>query len=130
MQSRLSDTYRRAAAVEGLQVVVNQEALIQGSVFRSDHFPLAKSGGPALSIEGGLDFVGKPAGWGEQQRQEYTDKRYHQPQDEILPWFTMDGAVQQMRTVARTAIAVAQGIEQPEWLAGSEFRSAGEARIR
>ncbi|MEP6572094.1 MAG: M28 family peptidase [Gemmatimonadota bacterium] len=129
-QSTLGAIYRRAAAAEGLKVVVNREALIQGSFFRSDHFPLAKAGVPALSIEGGLDFVGKPTGWGERQRQEYTDKRYHQPQDEILPWFTMDGAVQQMRTVARTAIAVAQATDQPTWLNGSEFKSAGEARIR
>jgi Zn-dependent M28 family amino/carboxypeptidase len=129
-QSSLGRIFREAAAAEGLKVVVNEDALIRGSFFRSDHFPLAKAGVPALSLENGLDFVGRPAGWGDQQRREYTDKRYHQPQDEVLPWFTMVGAVQQMRVVARTAVVVGSGSSQPEWAAGSEFRAAGEARLK
>jgi Zn-dependent M28 family amino/carboxypeptidase len=128
-QSTLGAVFRRAAAAEGLKVVVNQDALVRGSFFRSDHFPFAKAGVPALSLESGLDFVGKPAGWGEQQKAEYTDKRYHQPGDEILPWFSMDGAVQQVRVIVRAALEAANQPPQPSWLPGSEFKAAGEARI-
>ena len=71
----------------------NQEALLQGSYFRSDHFSLARVGVPGTSIEKGSDFVGKPAGWGKEQADKYVEERYHQPGDEILPWFTYDGAV-------------------------------------
>lgn len=129
-QSTLGQVFTTAAAAEGLRVTVDSGSLIRGSFFRSDHFPFARAGVPALSLESGLDFVGKPAGWGEQQQAEYTDKRYHQPQDELLPWFTMDGAVQQMRVILRTALAVADAPTQPRWSATSEFRLAGEARLK
>ncbi|MEP7325953.1 MAG: M28 family peptidase [Gemmatimonadota bacterium] len=129
-QSSLGETFRRAARSETLRVTVDQDALIRGSFFRSDHFPFAKAGVPSLSLEGGNDYIGKPEGWGQQQRDEYTDQRYHQPSDEILPWFSMDGAVQQVRVIVRTAVAVANGVSQPTWNPGSEFRAAGEARIR
>jgi Zn-dependent M28 family amino/carboxypeptidase len=129
-QSSLGGVFVTAAAAEGLRVTVDSGALVRGSFFRSDHFPFAKAGVPALSLESGSDFVGRPAGWGEEQQNEYTAKRYHQPQDEILPWFSMDGAMQQIRVILRTASAIADAPAQPIWNAGSEFRAAGEARVR
>jgi Zn-dependent M28 family amino/carboxypeptidase len=129
-QSSLGRVFTAAAAAEGLRVTVNEDALIRGSFFRSDHFPLARVGVPALSLESGLNFVGKPKGWGEEQKKEYTDKRYHQPDDELLPWFTYDGALQQLRVVLRTAVAAADSPRQPVWAAGSEFREAGEKRVQ
>ncbi len=129
-QSSLGAVFSSAAAAEGLRVTVDSGSLIRGSFFRSDHFPFARAGVPALSLESGHDFEGRPAGWGEEQQQEYTDKRYHQPQDELLPWFTMAGAVQQLRVILRTALGVADAPTQPTWSAGSEFKAAGEARLK
>lgn len=129
-QSSLGKTFTTAAAAEGLRVTVDSGSLIRGSFFRSDHFPFARAGVPALSLESGQDFAGRPAGWGQQQQDEYTEKRYHQPQDELLPWFSMDGAVQQMKVMIRTAIDVANTPAQPTWSEGSEFRQAGEQRVR
>ena len=129
-QSSLGKAFTAAAKQEGLRVTVNEDALIKGSFFRSDHFPFARAGVPALSLESGLDFVGKPAGWGKEKQKDYTDHRYHQPGDELLAWYTYDGAVQQLGVIARTAIAVAESPAQPLWAAGSEFRAAGEARVK
>jgi Zn-dependent M28 family amino/carboxypeptidase len=129
-QSSLGEVFRRAARTEGLRVVVDSGALIRGSFFRSDHFPFARAGVPSLSLEGGDDYVGKPAGWGAKQREEYGDQRYHQPSDEILPWYTMDGAVQQVRVIVRAAVAIAGATAQPTWNQASEFRAAGQTRIR
>lgn len=129
-QSSLGQVFTNAAAAEGLRVTVDSGSLIRGSFFRSDHFPFARGGVPALSLESGHEFVGKPAGWGEQQQAEYTDNRYHQPQDELLPWFTMDGAIQQMKVILRAALTVADTPAQPKWSPTSEFRSAGEARLK
>ena len=129
-QSSLGEMFTRAAAAEGLRVTTNEDALIKGSFFRSDHFPFAKAGVPALSLESGTDFVGRPAGWGRQQADEYTAKRYHQPSDEVLPSFSYDGAVQQTRVIVRTAVAAATAKAQPTWKRESEFRAAGEARIK
>ncbi len=128
-QSSLGKVFAAASAAENLRVTVNEDALIRGSFFRSDHFPLARVGVPALSLEAGSDFVGRPKGWGEEQSRAYTEKRYHQPDDELLPWFTYDGALQQLRVILRTAVATADGLRQPAWTAGSEFREAGERRV-
>jgi Zn-dependent M28 family amino/carboxypeptidase len=129
-QSSLGREFIRAAAAEGLRVTTNEDALIKGSFYRSDHFPFARAGVPALSLENGTDFVGHPREWGQQQADEYTAHRYHQPSDEVLPGFNYEGAVQQVRVILRTAMAVAAAPRQPTWNAGSEFRAAGETRIR
>jgi len=129
-QSSLGGDFTRAAAAEGLRVTTNKDALIKGSFFRSDHFPFAKAGVPALSLENGLDFAGRPTEWGQQQADDYVAHRYHQPSDEILSSFNYEGAVQQIRVILRTAVAVAAAPTQPTWNAGSEFRAAGEARLR
>jgi Zn-dependent M28 family amino/carboxypeptidase len=120
----------QAAAAEGLKVTSNEEALIRGAFFRSDHFSLARAGVPGTSLESGSDFVGKPAGWGKEQKDLYVAKRYHQPGDEVLPWFTYDGAMQQLRVTIRTAVLVGNAPIQPTWNTTSEFRQAGEARSR
>jgi Zn-dependent M28 family amino/carboxypeptidase len=127
-QSSLGRVVARAAAAEGLRVTVNQEALLRGGYFRSDHFSLARAGVPGTSLESGSDFVGRPAGWGNEQKDLYTAKRYHQPSDELLPWFSYDGAIQQLRVTVRTAVLVADTPAQPKWNPTSEFRQAGEAR--
>jgi len=129
-QSSLGATFRKAAQAEGLSVSVNQEALRTGSFFRSDHFPFAKAGVPSLSIEGPTRFVGKPAGYAKQVADDYTEHRYHQPSDEVLPDFDYAGAVQQMRVIARTAMLVANSPTMPSWSATSEFKEAGEARLQ
>jgi Zn-dependent M28 family amino/carboxypeptidase len=127
-QSSLGRAFTAAAAAEGLKVSTNEEALLRGSYFRSDHFPLARVGVPGTSVENGSAFVGRPAGWGKAQKDKYTAERYHQANDEILPWFTYDGAIQQLRVTVRTAVTVANAPSQPQWAPGSEFRVAGLAR--
>ena len=127
-QSSLGQTMARAAAAEGLRISTNQDALIRGAYFRSDHFSLARAGVPGTSLESGTDYVGRPAGWGKAQQDEYVAKRYHQPSDEILPWFTDDGVAQQLRVIVRAAVAVGSARRQPTWNPGSEFRHAGEQR--
>lgn len=129
-QSTLGAVFERAARAEGLRVGSDSMALIRGSFFRSDHFPLARAGVPALSWQSGTDFVGREPGWAEQIAGEYNRLRYHQPDDELLPWYTVDGAVQQARVLARVAVMVGNAPSQPAWHATSEFRAAGEARLR
>jgi hypothetical protein len=85
---------------------------------------------PGMSVENGSRYVGKPAGYGKEQKDKYVAERYHQPSDEILPWFTYDGALQQLRVIVRTAVSVANASAQPRWQATSEFREAGQARQR
>jgi len=127
-QSSLGAVFQKAAAAEGLTVSVNHDALLKGSYFRSDHFPFARAGVPGTSIENGESYIGQPADYGEKKKNEYVAKRYHQPSDEVLPSFSYDGALQQLRVIVRTAVAVANAPRQPTWNKSSEFREAGEAR--
>lgn len=129
-QSTLGEVFERAARAEGLRVTVDSSALIRGSFFRSDHFPLARIGVPALSWQAGSDYLGRERGWADRVEEEYNRLRYHQPGDELLPWYTVDGALQQARVLIRVAVAVANASRQPAWNPTSEFRAAGEARLR
>ena len=129
-QSTLGAAMRQAAAAEGLKVTTNKEALLRGAFFRSDHFSLARVGVPGTSLESGNDYVGRPAGWGKEQHDKYTANRYHQPGDQVQSWFNYDGAIQQLRVIVRTALLIGASSDQPKWSAGSEFREAGEARLK
>ena len=129
-QSSLGPVFTSAAAAEHLRVRVNPDAALKGYFFRSDHFPFVNAGIPSLSLEAGDDYVGRPAGWGKAQDDAYNADRYHQPSDEMLPTYNADGAMQELRVVARTMGAIANAPRQPSWNRGSEFRAAGEARLR
>jgi Zn-dependent M28 family amino/carboxypeptidase len=129
-QSSLGTLFTRAAGAEGLKVSTSEEALLKGSFFRSDHFPFVRAGVPALSMQSGMNFVGQAGDYGQRMNREYEEKRYHQAADNVLPGFRYDGAAQVMRVVVRTAVAAANAAAQPTWNRSSEFREAGEARLR
>lgn len=129
-QSSLGRDFTRAAAAERLQVSTDEDALLRGSFFRSDHFPFVRAGVPALSLQSGGMFVGQPADFGRRQEEEYTANRYHQPADEVLRSFRYDGAEQAMRVVVRLAVMVGNAPNQPTWSTTSEFRQAGDQRLR
>jgi Zn-dependent M28 family amino/carboxypeptidase len=93
-----------------------------GHFYRSDHFSLAKAGVPAVSIEAGLDFVGRPKEWGLQQSEDFTDHRYHQPSDQYRPDFDLSGAVQLTDIVMRFARRLADAPGMPTWNADAEFK--------
>jgi hypothetical protein len=55
----------------------------QGFLFRSDQLAWAQAGIPAAWIDGGTDYAGRPAGWGEAKRAEYRARTYHRPTDDV-----------------------------------------------
>ncbi len=128
-QTTLGEMFTAAAAAENLSVSENRDAIEKGYFFRSDHFPLVLAGVPALSIQTGQSFRDREPEWGKRVEDEYTAERYHQPSDELLPWYRIDGALQQLRVALRTAMKAAMAPKQPEWLEGSEFSSAGKVRV-
>jgi Zn-dependent M28 family amino/carboxypeptidase len=119
-RSTLGPVFDAAAHAESL--TAQSQPDVRGSFFRSDHFPFARAGVPALSIKPGIDFVGRPKGWGEEQENIYNQQRYHQPSDEYRSSFRYDGMAQQVRVAVRTALAVANSSQLPRWLPSSEFQ--------
>jgi hypothetical protein len=94
-----------------------------GEYYRSDHFSLARVGIPAFSMNLGKDYVGRPAGWGEQQQEDYNDHRYHQASDEFDPSWTYSGDIELMRVEMEIAWAAGEQPELVEWQPGDEFAS-------
>lgn len=119
-RSTLGPVFQAAARAESL--AAESQPDVRGSFFRSDHFPFARSGVPALSIKPGVDFVGQPKGWGEEQENVYNQQRYHQPGDEYRPTFRYAGLAQQVRVTVRAARAIANDPALPRWLPSSEFQ--------
>ena len=119
-RSTIGPMFEAAARSESLAVV--HEPDVRGSFYRSDHFPFARAGVPAVSVEPGLDFIGKPAGWGREQADLYNRTRYHQPSDEYRASFTYGGMAQEARVALRLAVTIANAPSMPEWLPRSEFK--------
>jgi Zn-dependent M28 family amino/carboxypeptidase len=93
----------------------------RGYFFRSDHFPLAKVGIPAVSIGEPIDFVGSDPAASKRFWEEYNAKRYHQTEDEMLPSWNYDGAVNDMRFLAELGWRVANLSEKPAYHPHEQF---------
>ena len=96
----------------------------QGSFYRSDHFPFAKAGVPAVNFGPGSRYVGHSEKWAQEQFKEYNESRYHQPTDEYSPNWDLRGLVQQARLAYLIGLRVANSIETPQWNRGDEFERA------
>jgi Zn-dependent M28 family amino/carboxypeptidase len=128
-QSTLEDVVVPFAHAQG-RVVVPESQPDKGFYFRSDHFEFAKAGVPALFLDRGTDYIGRPAGWGQAKRQAYIDHDYHQVTDTIKPDWDLTGAAEDAQLLFQVGYAVAQGDANPQWKPTSEFRAAGAARLR
>jgi Zn-dependent M28 family amino/carboxypeptidase len=128
--SELDDYAKAAAAAEQGRALRPDAEPEKGFYYRSDHFNFAKVGVPAFDPESGVDYVGKPAGYGMQKRDEYTANDYHKPQDEIKPGWEMSGAVQDLQLFLTMGYRIANAAKFPEWRAGNEFRAIREKQLK
>jgi Zn-dependent M28 family amino/carboxypeptidase len=121
--------FARARAAElGLTIMPDAEPE-KGFFFRSDHFPFAKAGVPALYPGRGRQYRGKPPEWGKQIADEFTAKHYHAPSDEFSEEWVYDGAVQQGLLTLRIIWDIAQDTTWPNWNDGQEFKAARDAMM-
>lgn len=112
--SSLDDLTKQAVARQG-RVVTGDTDPVEGFYWRSDHVEFAMAGVPSLASSPGIDFVGKPAGWGDQKRQEYIRNNYHKPTDQIQPDWDLSGAVEDLQVLLEVGYRVAQSPERPVW---------------
>jgi Zn-dependent M28 family amino/carboxypeptidase len=112
------------ALAKGQGRVVKADQLSdRGFFYRSDQFNFAKLGIPAAYFGSGMDFVGRPEGWGKQQREVWESKHYHQPSDELRPDWDLSGAVEDVRLAFLVGAHVARTPELPRWNKGDEFEA-------
>jgi len=125
-KSSLGPTLAQMVRGEGIRLSpdAHPEA---GHFYRSDHFSFAKVGIPAISIGPGIDYVGRPAGWGQKQGEDWTAHNYHQPSDEYRKDFDLTGAAQLGDIVYRLGLALGNARAVPTWNADAEFKAMRDA---
>lgn len=94
-----------------------------GLFFRSDHFPFAQEGVPAISFRSGNDLVEGGVERGQALAADYTAKRYHQPDDEWRPDFNYLGMVEDAKLLHALGRRLANSTDWPNWSEDSEFRA-------
>ena len=112
--SSLDDLAREAVSRQG-RVVTGDTDPVEGFYWRSDHVEFAMAGVPSIATSPGIDYVGKPNGYGDRKRQEYIRNDYHKPTDQIKPGWDLTGAVQDLEVLLEVGYRVAQAPVRPAW---------------
>jgi Zn-dependent M28 family amino/carboxypeptidase len=121
-KSTLADELNRLIDGHGRKATDDVLPLL-GLFYRSDHYQFAKQGVPAVWMRRGLDFIGKPEGWGKQDVDDYIANHYHKVSDDIKPGWDLTGAVEDYRVYFELGYRIAQGERRPEWKPGDEFKA-------
>lgn len=121
-QNDLEDMLKDAAESKG-RVIAYDNSPQAGHYYRSDHFSLAKVGVPALAQGFGIDVIGKPAGYGQAQQDEFDEKRYHNVQDNYNPNWDFSGGVDDLQLLFIIAKKLSYDHIWPQWKEGSEFKA-------
>ena len=98
----------------------------KGFYYRSDHFSFARVGIPAFYADPGVDYLDKPAGYGLEKRDEYTNNDYHAVSDEVKADWDLSGALDDLTLMYQMGAGLAASDDWPEWSATSEFRAIRE----
>ncbi|MDP9049601.1 MAG: M20/M25/M40 family metallo-hydrolase [Acidobacteriota bacterium] len=123
--STLDDLTVAAVKAQG-RVVTGDTAPEQGFYFRSDHYEFARVGVPSIETSPGIDYIGKPADFGERMRAEYIAHDYHQPSDVIKPGWDLSGAVEDLQVLLDVGYRVAQQDSRPTWKKNAVWRPKPE----
>ncbi|MDJ0918406.1 MAG: M28 family peptidase [Woeseiaceae bacterium] len=98
-----------------------------GSFFRSDHFPFAQAGVPAVSFRSGSDLVDGGTERAAQIRADYSANDYHQQSDEYSPDWDLSGMIRDAELIYAVAERLGSSGAWPNWADGSEFKALRDA---
>ena len=124
------DDLLAAAAKRNERVMAPNSEPEKGHFYRADHFEFSKRGVPSLYTRGGKDFIGKPANFGQQKRDDYIAHHYHQVSDEVNPNWDLSGAVQDIQLLFEVGYQVANGDKFPAWKPESEFKGKRDEMLK
>lgn len=117
-----TDAQDRLAALaqgEGRSLIPDPAPQV-GAFYRSDHFPLAKMGVPALFAAAGFTGASDAS-------RAYVRDRYHQPTDAWASDWSMEGAAQDVQLLYRVGRDLAEGSDWPAWTSGNEFEAVRQS---
>ena len=115
-KNQLDDYLARRAVQQG-RTLIADPAPQAGAFYRSDHFPLALEGVPALFPAAG--FTGASAA-----SRDYVQNRYHQPTDEWDQTWRMDATAADVALIYAVGRDLADSNVWPEWNPDAEFAAA------
>lgn len=119
-RNSVSDIIEAEAAEED-RVVKPDPHPDRGYFYRSDHFPLAKKGIPAIFPNPGTEFVDKPEGYSATV-DSLSDANYHSVNDEINQYWDLSGMVENVRLYFEAGYEIINAPEMQTWQEGDEFR--------
>ncbi|QQS33425.1 MAG: M28 family peptidase [Acidobacteriota bacterium] len=101
----------------------------QGFFFRSDHFPFAKAGVPAVSLRHGSNFTPALTGVALEFFSNYTAKYYHQPSDQYYDWWDVNAMIQNAELGLAIGWEIGNASTMPRYLETDEFWDADKKRM-
>jgi Zn-dependent M28 family amino/carboxypeptidase len=128
-KSSLDAVIESIAAGQG-RIVKPDQFPDRGYYYRSDQFSFANIGVPAVFFDTGTDFVGRPAGWGVEQIEEFEKAHYHQPSDEFDDSWNFEGMIEDASIGFWVGLEVANADEMPSWYPGDEFEATRKAALQ
>ncbi|HEV2095899.1 MAG TPA: M28 family peptidase, partial [Chthoniobacterales bacterium] len=120
--SELDDILAAATARHGRVMNPNTQPE-KGSFYRADQFEFSKVGIPSLYTGAGREVIGKPAGFGQQKKDEFVAQHYHQPSDQADPSWDLAGGTEDVQLLFEVGYQVANGDRFPDWKTGAEFKA-------
>jgi len=101
----------------------------QGFFFRSDHFPFAKVGVPAVSVQHGSSFLKPLTGEADKFFKGYNANHYHQPSDQFYDWWDMSAMIQEAEYCLAIGMKLANVNVLPRYNETDEFSAADKKRL-
>lgn len=115
----LQDRLEQDAKTAGRTLIADPAPQV-GAFYRSDHFPLARMGVPALFPAAG--FTGAS-----ERSRAFVKDRYHQPTDAWDTTWSMGGAAEDVQLLYGVGRWLADGRNWPKWTPGNEFEAVRQA---
>lgn len=100
-----------------------------GSFYRADQLELARAGVPVLYTKARSGYLNKPDNYAADVVNNYFTHDYHQVTDSFHDDWDFSGGVQDIQLLFQVGLDIAQGAT-PTWNAGSEFKAAGDRRLK
>ena len=127
-KSSLDEVVKAQAAKQG-RTVVGDQFPDKGFFYRSDQFNFARIGVPAIYLDAGTKFRGKPADWGKEQIGAWEAAHYHQASDEVRDDWNYEGIIEDARLGFFAGLEIANADQMPTWKPGDEFEAARKAAL-
>jgi Zn-dependent M28 family amino/carboxypeptidase len=119
-RNSVSDVIEEVAGERGVEVKPDPHP-DRGYFYRSDHFPLAKQGIPAIFPNAGTEFVDKPEGY-KAKVDSLQDSNYHTVNDEINEYWDLSCMIGDVRLFFDAGYRILNRNEMQSWDEGDEFK--------